>query len=55
MNLEVIQVGREQKRKELKKQHNNKSQNTKKYDTRGISRGIKCYPAGAIELGEGCQ
>ena len=26
-------MGREQKRKELKKQHNNKSQNIKKYDT----------------------
>jgi len=34
---------------------NTSSADTIGNDTGGISRGTKCYPAGAIELGKGCQ
>ena len=34
---------------------NTSSADTIGNDTGGMSRGTKCYPAGAIELGKGCQ
>ena len=34
---------------------NTSSADTIGNDTGGISRGTKCYPAGAIELGKGCH